>query len=81
MAPLDDSFHGQMFAIPIRASDPMALQRKLFLNDRIEVPVTKQGSRTFVRYSIQAFNSQAELDLLYNALYRELKSGELASRL
>ncbi|MFN5222640.1 MAG: aminotransferase class V-fold PLP-dependent enzyme [Bacteroidota bacterium] len=81
LAPLDDSFHGQMFAIPIRASDPMALQRKLFLNDRIEVPVTKQGSRTFVRYSIQAFNSQAELDLLYNALYRELKSGELASRL
>ncbi|MFM7901343.1 MAG: aminotransferase class V-fold PLP-dependent enzyme, partial [Bacteroidota bacterium] len=79
LAPLDENFHGQMFSIPIRASDPMALQRKLFLNDRIEVPVTRQGSRTFVRYSIQAFNSQAELDLLYNALYRELKSGELVS--
>lgn len=80
LAPLDDGFHGQMFAIPIRSSDPMALQRKLFLEDRIEVPVTRQGSRTFVRYSIQAFNSQADLDLLYNALYRELKSGELASK-
>lgn len=80
LAPLDDNFHGQMFAIPIRTSDPMALQRKLFLDDRIEVPVTRQGSRTFVRYSIQAFNSQAELDLLYNALHRELKSGELASK-
>jgi isopenicillin-N epimerase len=77
LAPIQDEFHGQMFAIPIRSSDPAALQRRLFEHHRIEIPVTRQGDRSFVRYSIQAFNGSADLDALHQALETEMQDGRL----
>jgi isopenicillin-N epimerase len=63
-----DSAYGQMVTIPVRSSDGAALQEWLFAQHRIEVPVTQHGSSTFVRVSVQAYNTEAELDLLVNAL-------------
>lgn len=72
LAPLTREFIGQMFSIPVRISNPMAFQKMLFEKYRIEIPVTRRGSDTFVRYSIQAFNSTTDLDRLYMALQNEL---------
>jgi isopenicillin-N epimerase len=58
----------QMVPIPVRASDAEALRRRLFERHRIEVPVTQHGERTFVRVSVQAYNTEADLERLREAL-------------
>jgi isopenicillin-N epimerase len=68
ISPISDEFLGQMFSIPIRTPEPEKLQRHLFDHYSIEVPVTTQDNRNFIRYSINAFNSQEDLDKLYAAL-------------
>jgi isopenicillin-N epimerase len=68
ISPISDEFLGQMFSIPIRTPQPEKLQRHLFDHYSIEVPVTTQDNRNFIRYSINAFNSQEDLDKLYAAL-------------
>jgi isopenicillin-N epimerase len=35
---------------------------------QIEVPVMRHGSDVYLRYTIQAFNTQEDLDKLYDAL-------------
>ena len=69
LAPIapDDSF-GQMVPIPVRASDAHALRQQLFDQHRIEVPVTQHAGHTFVRLSVQAYTTQAEVDALLAAL-------------
>ena len=65
-----DAAYGQMVPIPVRTSDTDGLRRQLFEQFRIEVPVTQHGARTFVRVSVQAYNTEAELDALVGALAR-----------
>ena len=68
ISPISDEFLGQMFSIPIRTLQPEKLQRHLFDHYSIEIPVTRQDNRNFIRYSINAFNSREDLDKLYAAL-------------
>jgi len=68
LAPLSDDFLGQMCSIPIRTDAPEKLQRHLFEQYRIEVPVMRQDERVFLRYSVQGYNSHGDLDRLYEAL-------------
>jgi isopenicillin-N epimerase len=63
-----DAAYGQMVPIPVCATDADALRRQLFGAHRIEVPVTQHGKHTFVRVSVQAYTTQAELDTLVAAL-------------
>jgi len=72
LAPITDEFIGQLFSIPIKTTEPEKLQRHLFENYKIEIPVMRHGDKTYLRYSINAFNSQADLDTLYNAV-KEIK--------
>jgi isopenicillin-N epimerase len=68
VCPVTDEFVGQMFSIPVQTSQPEALQRHLFEQYKIEIPVMRQDRSTYIRYSINAFNSQEDLDKLYTAL-------------
>ncbi|MEO5735271.1 MAG: aminotransferase class V-fold PLP-dependent enzyme [Rubrivivax sp.] len=63
-----DSAHAQMVPIPVRTDDGDALRRWLFDQHRIEVPVIQHGEQRFVRVSVQAYNTQADLDALVQAL-------------
>jgi isopenicillin-N epimerase len=76
LSPIGDEFLGQMFSIPIDTADPEKLKQRLFEIYKIEVPVTRQDSRLMVRYSINAFNSQEDLDRLYSALEDIVKTRE-----
>lgn len=49
-------------------ADAESLRQNLFDQHRIEVPVTDHGDHRFVRLSVQAFNTQAELEVLVQAL-------------
>jgi len=72
LCPVTEEFLGQMFSIPIICNEPEKLQKHLFTNYKIEIPVMRLDEKVFIRYSINAFNTQSDLDILYNAL-QEIK--------
>lgn len=77
LCPLTDEFLGQMFSIPIHTSEPETLQRNLFEAYKIEIPVMRHDNDVYLRYSIQVFNTQKDLDTLYNALKEIIENTEL----
>jgi isopenicillin-N epimerase len=64
LLPLDDFFVRQLFSIPIRTNEPEQLKARLFNEYKIEIPIMRHGDRVFMRYSVQAFNTQQDLDRL-----------------
>lgn len=65
----DDDW-AQMVAIPVPDADAQALRRRLFEHQRIEIPVTQHAGQTFVRISVQGYNTQDDIDRLVAALER-----------
>ena len=80
LCPVNDEFLVQMFSIPVKTSQPEKLQRHLFEKYKIEIPVMRQDQSVYIRYSINAFNSQTDLDKLYSALEEILKEGEFIQK-
>jgi len=74
LSPLTEEWVGQMLSIPIRTTDPEGLQRRLFTEHHIEVPIMRQASDVYLRYSIQAFNTQEDLDCLYEGIQKNKTS-------
>ncbi len=68
IAPLSTEFFGQMASVPIQTSKPQALKDVLYEKYKIQVPIMVLNENVYLRYSINAYNSQADLDLLYQAL-------------
>lgn len=68
LCPVTDEFLGQMCSIPLNVKEPEKMQRRLFESYKIEIPIMRQDERVMIRYSIQAFNTQQDLDHLYDAL-------------
>jgi len=64
-----DSFLGQMASVRVPTSDPDAVQRRLYLEHRIEVPVfptSKVGP--LLRLSVAPYTEESDLDALLEAL-------------
>lgn len=68
LAPISEEWLGQMFSIPIKTNQPLELKRLLYEAYRIEIPVTEYNGRNCLRYSIQGFNTEQDLDTLYQAM-------------
>ena len=81
LCPATAEFIPQMFSIPVKSREPENLQRHLFEKYKIEIPVTRLDEKIFVRYSINAFNSQADLDKLYMAFKETLGKPHLLQTL
>lgn len=77
LAPVDGRFIRQMLSLPVRTSAPEALQAELLEKYSIEIPVMRQGDRNMLRFSINAYNDQDDLDRLYEALTGIIKKGHL----
>ncbi|HEX5155118.1 MAG TPA: aminotransferase class V-fold PLP-dependent enzyme [Parafilimonas sp.] len=77
LCPVTEEFLGQMCAMLIKTDEPEKLQRLLFEKYRIEIPVSRQDDKKFIRYSIQAFNSREDLDTLYDALREIIRETDL----
>jgi isopenicillin-N epimerase len=69
---INDDFIGQMYSTRIQTTEPEKLQRTLYEKHKIEVPFMRLGNEVFIRYSINAFNTQTDLDKLYSALQQIL---------
>lgn len=73
LAPIHDDFILQLFSAKIKTTEPEKLYRYFFDNYKIEIPVMRHGDKVYLRYSINAFNSQQDLDTLFAAI-KEIKS-------
>ena len=80
LCPVSDEFLGQMCSTPIKTNEPERLQRLLYEKYKIEIPVMRQDDKIFLRYSINAFNEQQDLDTLYNALTEIMDQTDLIHR-
>ena len=72
LAPLTDDFILQLLSAGIKTTEPEKMHDLLLEKYRIQVPVMRHGDKVYLRYSINAFNSQEDLDKLFAAL-RDIK--------
>jgi len=77
ISPLTNEWIGQMISIPIKTNAPEVLQRRLFTDYKIEIPIMRQENDVYMRYSINAFNTIENLDTLYHALSELKKQNSL----
>ena len=65
----DDSYYHQMAVVPLPpVADLEALKAKLYDDFKIEIPCIQWYDKQFIRISIQAYNSQEDIESLVNAL-------------
>jgi isopenicillin-N epimerase len=68
ICPDSTAWYAQMAAFPLPACDGTKLQRQLYDEYRIEVPIIEWNGRQLVRVSIQGYNTPADVDVLVAAL-------------
>ena len=68
LCPISDDFLAQMCSLEINCPDTIQLGSLLYDKYKIEIPVFMHGDKAYIRYSVQGYNSQAELDKLFDAL-------------
>jgi isopenicillin-N epimerase len=66
--PLDSNFYSQMGIAPLPPSDLVTLKHRLYNEFRVEVPLIQWQDRSFVRISIQGYNTQGDVDALLKGL-------------
>lgn len=74
LSPLHEDFILQLVSFKLRTTEAEKVKAILFNDYRIEVPVMRQGNDVYLRYSINAFNTQEDLDRLYEAMRVIVKS-------
>lgn len=77
LAPITEEFLGQMASIPVKTSRPAELKDLLYDRYKIQIPVMPLNGNIYLRYSINAYNSQEDLDILYKALEEIIKTTDL----
>lgn len=65
---IDDTPIGQMFAIQIPFTEPVALQSRLYEKFAIEVPVYYWQDQVYLRISLQVYNTAEDFNALFDAL-------------
>ncbi len=77
LAPVNDTFLGQMISVPIRTKNPEQLYQKFVHDHKIEIPIMQQNGTYHIRYSINGFNTQSDLDRLFDVIATIKKKGLL----
>lgn len=80
IAPITAEFLGQMASIPVKTSKPAELKDLLYDQYKIQIPVMPLNGEVYLRYSINAYNTQEDLEVLYLALEDILKTTDLIER-
>jgi len=68
ICPVTSEFLGQMCSIPIQTKEPSVLKELLFQKYKIEIPVMQCDHGIFLRISLNAYNSEKDLEILRSAL-------------
>jgi isopenicillin-N epimerase len=68
ICPDSTEWYAQMAAFPLPECDGAALQRRLYEEHRVEVPVIEWNGRRLVRVSVQGYNTAEDIEALICAL-------------
>ena len=77
ICPLNSDFLGQMCSAPIKSKNEIKLKEVLFNKYKIEIPLMKSDDQLFIRMSVQCYNSQKDIDYLFNVLEKLNKPSDL----
>ena len=77
ICPITKEFLGQMASIPIRTDKPNELKEVLYNKYKIQIPVMPLNDKIFLRFSINVYNSQEDLDVLYLAIADIIATSDL----
>jgi isopenicillin-N epimerase len=80
ICPISNEFLGQMASIPIMTFHPVELKELLFEKYKIEIPIMHLNGNYYIRYSINAYNSQEDLEILYSALKEIIATTDLIKK-
>ena len=80
ICPISNEFLGQMASIPIKTFHPVELKELLFEKYKIEIPIMPLNGNYYIRYSINAYNSQDDLEILYSALKEIIATTDLIKK-
>lgn len=72
-----EDFIFQLCSTVIKTKQPEQLHQLLFNKYKIEIPVMVLEDMVLLRYSIQGFNSQEDLDILYDAVKDIIQTTDL----
>lgn len=79
ICPISEEFLGQMASIPVATEKPMELKEVLYAKYKIQIPVMPLNGKIYLRYSMNMYNTQNDLDVLYKALEDILQTTDLIS--
>jgi len=68
ICPDAEAWYAQMFTVPLPACDPARTKARLSAQHRVEVPVMDWQGRPYLRVSIQAYNTLADVERLLAGL-------------
>jgi len=68
ISPVNDDFVLQMYSARIKTKEPEKLHDHFFSEYKIQIPVMRHDDKVYLRYSLNAFNKQEDLDKLFDAL-------------
>ncbi len=68
LSPDSDEWYMQMVTVPLPPCDPVELKARLIGEFAVEVPIVVWQDKPFIRVSIQAYNSQRDVNRLLQAL-------------
>jgi isopenicillin-N epimerase len=74
---ISEEFLGQMVSIPIITEKPMELKELLYSKYKIQIPIMPLNGSIYMRYSINVYNSQEDLEVLYQAITDIIKTTDL----
>ncbi len=77
ICPISEEFLGQMASIPIRTEKPMELKELLYSKYKIQIPIMPLNDKIYMRYSMNVYNSQEDLEVLYQAITDIIESTDL----
>ena len=77
ICPITEEFLGQMASIPIQTDKPNELKEVLYNKYKIQIPVMPLNDKIFLRFSINVYNSQEDLDVLYLAIADIISTSDL----
>lgn len=73
LSPDSTDWYMQMVTLPLPPCDPAQLKTRLIDEFRVEVPVMVWKGQPFLRVSVQAYNTQQDVDRLLDALEQLLR--------
>ncbi len=68
LTPINDDWTLQLYSAEIKTTEPEKLHAHFYQQYKIQIPVMRQDDKVFLRYSLNAFNTQQDLDKLFDAV-------------